>query len=246
MLRADQLHLTARLADISFSLLPGQVVHVLGPNGAGKSSLLSVLAGLVPPDKGAISLYGKNLNEYALVELAGRRTLMEQQLHTAFSLSVQESLSFYSASPDIPDELEAALEIRAFLSRSLNHLSGGERRRVQLCRGLMQIWPTIMRGEGLLLLDEPVQGLDFAHQHKLCRLLGSLAARGNMVVVSHHQLNLAQMYAQRVWLMSEQRIVADGHTDEVLQQHQLEEVFQCRVRIGLDSEQNKLIQTYLD
>ncbi|MBN7820671.1 ATP-binding cassette domain-containing protein [Bowmanella yangjiangensis] len=246
MLAAKHIQLHGRLQNISLNLAAGEVVHILGPNGAGKSSLLSVLAGLLTPNSGDVQLKGKKLQDYSLVELAHCRTLMEQQLHSAFALSVQESLSFYSQRPKIPPELEHALEITDFLSRPLNHLSGGERRRVQLCRSLMQIWTAIEQGNALILLDEPVQGLDFAHQHKLCQLINLLATHGNMVVVSHHQLNLAQMYAHRVWLMSSQQLVADGLTADVLQQETLERVFQCRVRIAFDSEQNKLIQTYLD
>ncbi|GAA0346096.1 ATP-binding cassette domain-containing protein [Bowmanella denitrificans] len=245
MLEATQLQLSKRLKDIELVMPAGRFVHLLGPNGAGKSTLLMVLAGILQPQVGQVRLNGRYLGDYSPPALAGVRTLMEQNLQTAFALSVKECLTFYAPQLGIPELLEQALEIRQFLSRPLNTLSGGEQRRVQICRTLMQLWPAITSGRALILMDEPVQGLDFAHQHRLCQLLVTLADMGNMLVVSHHQLNLAQMYGHRIWLMSEGRLVADGSQQDVLNETTLTQIFQCGIRICTDSEQNRLIQTYL-
>ncbi|ALS98532.1 ATP-binding cassette domain-containing protein [Lacimicrobium alkaliphilum] len=245
MLRAQAISLENRLSNVSLDLISADAVHLLGPNGSGKSSLLNLLAGLISPHQGQLWLEGRELSQYAPAELAIQRCLMEQTQQSVFALTVKESLSFFCAERSLPDVLEQALDISPFLQRPLNQLSGGEQRRVQIARCLMQVWPAIEQGRALILLDEPVQGLDFSHQHRLCELLNELARIGNMLVMSHHQLNLAERYANRIWLMHQGQLVADDIPKQVLTESLLSRVFCCNVRIVTDTEQNRLIQTYL-
>ncbi|GGD52903.1 ATP-binding cassette domain-containing protein [Lacimicrobium alkaliphilum] len=245
MLRAEGISLANRVSDLSIDLISSDAVHLLGPNGSGKSSLLNLLAGLIAPDKGNLWLDGRDLTHYAPAELASQRCLMEQSQQSVFALTVKESLNFFCAERAVPESLEQALNIADFMQRPLNQLSGGEQRRVQIARCLMQVWPAIEQGRALLLLDEPVQGLDFSHQHRLCALLNRLTQMGNMLVMSHHQLNLAERYASRIWLMHQGQLVADDVPEQVLTEPLLTQVFSCNVRIVTDTEQNRLIQTYL-
>ncbi|GAB3035892.1 ATP-binding cassette domain-containing protein [Bowmanella dokdonensis] len=245
MLRVQRLTLSNRLIDIRLTVSGGESVHLLGPNGAGKSSLLLTLAGLLQPDAGEVSWQGRSLDQQSPMELAGYRCLMEQQQQTQFAVTVRECLAFASPGLTLPEELEAALEIRQFWSRPMNQLSGGELRRVQIARSLTQIWPAVEAGEAMILMDEPVQGLDFSHQHKLCQLLKKLTGRGNVLVISHHQLNLAQMYATRICLLKDGKLLADGSPQQTLEPGLLQQVFDCQVRVLTDTEQNRLIQTYL-
>ncbi|WP_088328626.1 ATP-binding cassette domain-containing protein [Lacimicrobium sp. SS2-24] len=245
MLRIEGLSLPQRIKQVSLDVVPGDAIHLLGPNGSGKSSLLNLIAGLITAQQGTIWLEGRNLYHYSTAELATCRCLMEQTHRSVFALTVEESLSFFCDTRPLPDELEQALDITQFLHRPLNELSGGEQRRVQIARCLMQIWPAIDDGKALILLDEPVQGLDFSHQHRLCILLNELVRKGNMLIMSHHQLNLAERYANRIWLMHEGKLTADDVPNAVLTEARLSEVFACNVRIVADTEQNRLIQTYL-
>ncbi|MDF2179911.1 ATP-binding cassette domain-containing protein [Aliiglaciecola sp. CAU 1673] len=246
MLKVHNAQVKGRVETQQLTARGGEYVHLLGPNGAGKSSLLWMLGGLLAPDSGDVSLNNKPLQDYLADELAAMRALIMQGQQSAFSLTVAECLSFFAPGLYLPEELERTLEIKAFYSRPLNQLSGGEQRRVMIARGLMQIWPVIERGNAFILMDEPVQGLDFYHQHRLCKLLQGLTEIGNLVIVSHHDLNLALHYASRVWLMKEAQIIADGNAVKVLTEATLSNVFACGVRIFEQTEGNRLIQTYLD
>src|SRR5690606_34501352 len=115
---------------------------------------------------------------------------------------VNESLYFFIPNLfEIPEQLESALEIGPFLNKSMQQLSGGELRRVQIARALLQIWPAIERGHALVLLDEPLQGLDLRHQSLLMQLLTDIAAKGNSLIISNHDLNLCYRYADKVALL---------------------------------------------
>lgn len=245
MLRLKAVTLDGRLSDISAEANSGQFIHLLGSNGAGKSSLLAAVAGLVQVNKGRIEILRQGINEFSLAQLAQFRCLQEQQQNSAFAITVQESLSFFTGHSELPAELNHALEVDKFLQRPLGRLSGGESRRVHIARCLLQIWSAIVQGQALILLDEPVQGLDFRHQHLLCLLLQALAAKGNLILMSHHDLNLSQQYASHVWLMRDGRLIEQGERDDILQQKLLENAFECRVRLLPDVDNHKLFQTYL-
>lgn len=245
MLHFSAVTLGKRLLQVSGSAQAGQFIHILGANGAGKSTLLGVLSGLLVPDKGTITLGERKLTDYPLPLLAQIRCLQEQQQNSVFAISVRESLTFFSPQNEFPAQLERALEIAPFMSRSLAELSGGESRRVQIARALWQIWPAIEKGQGLILLDEPIQGLDFRHQHLLLQMLSGLATLGNVIIMSHHDLNLCQQYAQQVWLMRDGVMVSQGTPEATLATVKLSTVFGCEVRCFFDDCGNKLLQTYL-
>lgn len=235
-----------RIIDIELSLEAGQQVHVLGNNGAGKSSLLAVLSGLLSPEKGQIVLHGKALPDYALPELASIRCFQEQHASQVFSMTVKESLQFFANAPLLPAELEHALEINQFMGRDINTLSGGELRRVHIARVMLQIWPAILQGRALLLMDEPIQGLDYRHQHMLMKLLQSVVKKGNLVVITHHDLNLCYRYADRIVMMKDSKLIATGKVQEIMMPQFLEGAFCCKISSYADAQGNRLFQTYLD
>jgi len=249
MIQIDNVSLSKRLANIKIAAQSGEFVHVLGANGAGKSSLLSVLAGLIPADSGQI-LYQLNgmqheIQQLTLPQLSLFRCFQEQQQQTPFDLTVQESLQFFANFQQLPIQLESGLEIGPFLSRQIKSLSGGESRRVHIARVLLQIWPKLMAGEGLILMDEPIQGLDFRHQHLLFKLLKSLSSLGNTIIASHHDLNLCFAYSDQVWLMKQGEIFQSGTNRAVMTDKLLSEAFACN--ICQYSHLNEVIfQTYLD
>ena len=245
MLSSVNVSLLNRLNNVNVSTQAGQVIHVLGANGSGKSSLLAVLSGLTPFDSGLIKISQKSIEDFSLPQLSSFRCLQEQQQSTVFPITVKESLAFFASALSFPDMLEQALEIEQFMHRKLNELSGGESRRVQIARALWQIWPAIESGQGLILLDEPTQGLDFRHQHLLFALLEQLAQKGNILIINHHDLNLCQQYAHRVWLMSAGKVVLQASAEEALQDKHLLHVFDCQIRSIIDAQGHKLFQSYL-
>lgn len=246
MLKFEQITVEGRLNHVSGQVNAGEFVHVLGTNGAGKSSLLSALAGLLRFDEGNIWLNQHKLHDYSLSQLATIRCLQEQQQNSAFALSVAEVLCFFSDHNDFPDELEKALELHHLMNKPLNRLSGGEARRVHIARALLQIWASIKQGRAVILLDEPNQGLDFKHQHLLFGFLNRLCAAGNLVIVNHHDLNLCQQYADKIWLMQNGQIVVTLSSLEQITNQDLTEIFSCGIQCAMDTVGNKIFQTYLD
>lgn len=225
-----------RLADITGQINQGDCVHLVGPNGAGKSTLLNVIAGITPIDEGSCTLLGNAVATWPLSSLAGIRCMLGQQNYSAFPLQVSEYLSFYPSyktnGDDVPDIVEAALEVQQFASKSLNTLSGGERQRVELCRVLLQVWPAVTKGAAIILLDEPLQGLDIRHQYALVSLLQTLCARGNTVIMSSHDLALSANYSSHMWMLKQGGMIDSGIPRQVVTKDNLETTFDCHFAIS--------------
>lgn len=245
MLILEKLTITKRLDSVSLQLQAGQMVCLLGANGAGKSSLLSAVSGLLPCTSGRVSINGKDIAGYSINQLASFRSYQEQQSISHFDITVDDALSFFSAATDLPQRLDTALEIGQFRTRKLSSLSGGESRRVHIARVLLQIWPAINKGQGLIILDEPIQGLDFKHQHLIFKLLNEFAKEGNLVLLSHHDLNLASRYSDRIILMLKGKVIANGDVRSVMNKAFLEQVFDCKIESLEDQHNNRLFQSYL-
>ncbi len=223
-----------RLANITLDINKGDCVHILGPNGAGKSTLLSIMAGVLETEHGEASLLEQSLQQWPLGALATFRTLLAQQSEAVFAVSVKEYLSFFTSEPtfELPSLLEATLEVTGFLQTPLNRLSGGERQRVEICRALLQVWPAIKRGEALLLLDEPLQGVDIRHQYALMALFETLCNKGNTLVLSSHDISLSANYSYKVLLMKLGTNVSFGLTESVLSVKNLEQTFDCHFAVN--------------
>lgn len=233
MLVIDKLSITHRLHDISVAQLCGKVVHLVGQNGAGKSSLLAAIAGVLQVESGEIEFNQCSLNTMDEARFSLFRAFLEQQHDTPFQLPVKHVLRYFSqgryqgnnqalvTSDVIPASINDAAEISDLLNRSITQLSGGERQRVHIARSLLKAWPVLEKGNGLVLLDEPFQGLDYRHQQLLCELLSRLANNGNCVLVSVHDVNLSVSFADDVWLMHQGRLVLAGDKQDVLTQANL-------------------------
>lgn len=243
-LRCHNLNRDSRLKQIDLDLTQANFVHLIGPNGAGKSTLLELLAGIINPSSGYVLLQQHPLQSYNLHQLAAMRSMLKQQDNVSFPLTVDELLSFYcNWQQEIPAQIESALEIEQYRYRHLPELSGGELQRVQLARVLLQIWHAIERNEGLLLLDEPLKGLDLRHQQKLMSLLKAISATGNKVVMSLHDLNWCDTYAEQVVLLKNGSLIATGTAQQTLLPQQLSQAFDCLISVQTSLEGKKLFQT---
>ncbi|MNH12224.1 Hemin import ATP-binding protein HmuV [compost metagenome] len=179
-------------------------------------------------------LGGEAIADLSWPELARRRAMLPQRQPQLFHIPVFQVLSLgldEGTEPEVRNRAVAslceALELEALLARDFSRLSGGEQQRVLIARTLLQLWPSLNPDGRVLLLDEPLAGLDLHHQLALLRLLKSLARQGLLVVLAIHDINLAIDWADRILCLQQGRLVSEGGIaliDEAL----LERVFQIR------------------
>ena len=210
------------LENLDWSGEAGQCWCVIGRNGAGKSTLLRTLAGLREPDGGRVTLGDRALADWPLPALARQRAFLAQARSDAFSYRVIETVliarhpyhadRYWEGSDDhrAAEAALAALDVLDLAQRDVRTLSGGERQRVAIAALLAQDTP-------LLLLDEPANALDLAHQITVMRLLATLCkeARKCVVMVSH-DLNLAHSVASHALLLMDDGQWQAGTVGEVM------------------------------
>ena len=227
MIRTEDLDLKAGsrllVRRLDWAVRPGECWSIIGRNGAGKSTLLRTLAGLRSPDGGAVLVGGRPLDAWAPEELARQRAFLAQSRHDAFSYSVLETVlsarhpyhaqRYWEGSDDHLAAMKAleAMEVSELANRDVRTLSGGERQRVAIAALLAQ-------DTALLLLDEPANALDLAHQVSVMALLARLCReQGKTVVMVGHDLNLAyRISTHALLLMGDGRWLA-GPVDETMQ-----------------------------
>ncbi|MFC0582977.1 ABC transporter ATP-binding protein [Micrococcoides hystricis] len=218
------------LSGINLRIHAGEKVGLLGPNGSGKTSLLRVLAGMVAPDEGSVQLHGRELSKLPDRHRARLLALVAQEEATELPFTARDVLLLgrTAGQPDwhphrrcdhaAVEDLAQRWELTGLLDRSLQEMSGGERRRVLLARAFAQ-------RSALLLLDEPTNHLDLRHQHQL---LDHLRASSETTVMALHDLDLAASYCTRVLVLHDGHIVADGHPSTVLTQELIRQVWQVQ------------------
>ena len=231
-------HKTPAVNNVSIAVRPGEVVSLCGPNGAGKSTLLSVLAGDLPPQEGRAFLDGRHLHDYSPEELSKRRAVLEQSpiLAAAFTVEQLAGLSIaIEASPStfrdvVTDSLKAVgLHHRAGDRADL--LSGGQQHQAHLSRALSQLSSTGIEQGKYLLLDEPTARLDLAHQITAMKVVCRAAEQSVGVLMVLHDLNLAAAFSDRVILMHEGQLVAEGSADTVFTEDRLSEIYQAPIQV---------------
>lgn len=234
MLELQQLTLPAprqlqrqRLAGISARVTEPQLIAVIGPNGAGKSSLLSAIAGLLPSE-GEVRWHGQALATMAAAEQAKWRSYLPQQEHVAWPIRVNELIKLGCPPLLAPAAVEpllakvvAQLQLTEFAKRCFTELSGGEQQRVLLARAIVGEQP-------LLLVDEPCASLDLKYQLTTLSYLQAQAQQ-RIVLVALHDLALAARFADRIWLLNNGQLVADGTPAEVLSPELVAKVFGVQI-----------------
>lgn len=235
-LDADDVHLVHRrtkaLAGVSLHVEPGETVAVVGPNGSGKTSLLRIMAGITQPDRGRALIDGRELHSIGDRERAQIVACMTQEEHTDLPFTAREVLllartatmsdwrPYRTEDHRAVEDLADSWDLGDLLDRSLQQMSGGERRRVLLAR-------TFAQGTRTVILDEPTNHLDLRYQHDL---LERLSASSRTALVALHDLDLAAAYCDRVVLMEGGRVMADGTPDQVLTATAVEAVYGVRAR----------------
>ena len=219
---------TVALDGLDFAVAPGLVHGLIGMNGSGKSSLFKALMGLVRVDHGTVRLFGGSPDK---ARRAGRLAYAPQNedVDWAFPVSVEEVITMgryglmgWRRRPSAEDrravdEALERVELSDLRERQIGELSGGQRKRVFVARGLAQ-------GAELLFLDEPFAGVDKRSEATITELLRELAAEGRTIVVSTHDLVAVPALCDRVALIN-RRIIAHGGVEETLRPDLLAEAF---------------------
>ncbi|WP_370191489.1 ABC transporter ATP-binding protein [Qipengyuania sp.] len=227
-LAAHDLSIAERLAGVSLALTPGSITAICGPNGAGKSTLLEALAGLLPADEGSVSLGDTDLRSLPAKERARLLGYLPQAHEIAWDVPVRSLVELGRMPHDDRraepvDAALAALDIAHLAQRRAQSLSGGETARVLLGR--------VLAGEPRwILADEPLAALDIAHQLALLQHLRRAADAGAGVVLVLHDLAHAMNHADRVVVLDEGRVAADGACEDALDHRVIERVWKVPVR----------------
>ena len=230
-LNGDVLH------NISLRIKAGEMVGLLGPNGSGKTTLIKLASGILKPNQGEIEHDGLNLRRLKRKSIARRVAVVPQQFSVPFAFTAREVvmlgripfLKLFAEESEVDRRfVSGALEqvgINGLAERRFDELSGGERQKVVLAMALAQ-------QPEMLLLDEPTVHLDITHQVEILELVRSLnREQGITVVAAMHDLNLAALYFDRLILLKEGRVQADGTPAQVLTEDMIRDVFSASVRV---------------
>ncbi|WP_309085218.1 ABC transporter ATP-binding protein [Chelativorans sp.] len=226
------------LHGLSMALSPGEVVGLLGPNGAGKSTLMRAIAGLVEA-RGDIRFGGDDLAALSPAARARILAYLPQTRIVGWRLAVRDLVALgripwrrFGAPPTAEDEaiVERALilmDVAHLAERPASELSGGEQARVLAARAVAQSTPC-------LIADEPASGLDPAHQMMMMQALRRLAGEGRAILVSLHDLTLAARWCDRVVMLRDGRIAAEGRPEAVMDAARLAEIYGVTAHVARD------------
>lgn len=228
------------LREVSLSWAAGERGALIGPNGAGKSTLLRVITGRLPAASGCVRLFGRPVRDIPAAERAGLAAVVPQSFPAIPPFTIEElvlmgrtsSLSRW-ARPAAEERaaVEEALDqtdLQPLRRRRIGELSGGERQRAALAMALA-------RRPRLLLLDEPTSHLDLHHGLEILERLERLNREtGLTVLITNHDLGLAAEFSDRLVLLRDGRVAADGTPASVLREDLLSDVYRCDLRVRRD------------
>jgi thiamine transport system ATP-binding protein len=218
------------LDSVSLHVAAGEIVALLGPSGSGKSTLLRVIAGIVPADSGRVVLDGVDITSVPTHRRSVGMVFQNEQLFPHMDVAGNVGFGLRMAGIDRRARGERVAELlemvglAGFGSRHIDGLSGGERKRVALARSLAP-------QPKLLLLDEPLTGLDPVGIRRMKATIVRRAEAGSAVILSSHLLHLVEEICTRVLVMNQGRAVAFGTIPEIvasrpaLHGRRLEDVF---------------------
>lgn len=236
------------LRGVSIQVQPGEIVGLIGPNGAGKSTLLHLLCGYLRPAMGSVVLGGHDAASLTRHDLARQVALVPQFADLSFGYRVLETvlmgrhayggLSVFDSREDLEQAYQALQEVDMtnLAERPVTELSGGEQRLVLIARALAQQSPT-------LLLDEPLAALDPKHQWQILTLLKSQAVQGRAILATFHDLTAAARWCNRLVLLHQGQVLAEGAASHVLQPNLLETAYQLPLISTVDD--SGFIQVHL-
>lgn len=227
------------LRDISFEVAEGEVLSLVGPNGAGKTTILKCINKILKMKKGRVLLEGRNVAAMKPREMARSFGYVPQSSPASFPLTVFDMV-LLGRKPYIGwkagrRDREIVLGIIKLMGldemafRNFNELSGGEQQRVLIARAFAQ-------EPQVLLLDEPISNLDMRYQFEILDTVAVMVReRGLAVVMAIHDLNLAARFSDRIVMLKNGRIFADGKCHEVIDADNIRKVYGIEVTVYGDS-----------
>jgi manganese/iron transport system ATP-binding protein len=220
------------LEDVTFHLHAGERVAVVGPNGAGKSTLFKVVAGVLQPTNGTVNIFGSTPRAHVCIAYIPQRS----QVDWNFPVNVADVVMMGRIAKLGPlgwpkkgdwDRVNAALqtvELDRLAKRQIGELSGGQQQRMFIARALAQ-------EAELMLMDEPLSGLDTPSQESILSLLDALQRQNVTVMVATHDLEQAAQHFDRIMLLNH-RLIGFGTPEQVLQTEKLIQAYGGRLRSG--------------
>jgi ABC-type Mn2+/Zn2+ transport system ATPase subunit len=219
------------LDKVSFELHRGERVAVIGPNGAGKSTLFNVISGVLPPTQGRADIYGHRPGEHICIAYVPQRSEVDWK----FPVSAADVVMMGRVSKlglfrwpkrkdwAIVDEALELVGLPHLAQRQIGELSGGQQQRVFIARALAQ-------EAELMLMDEPLTGLDVKSQEGIFSILDKLHQREVTVMVATHDLNLAAERFDRLMLIN-QKIIGFGQADQIFTPSLLSQAYSGSMRL---------------
>ena len=224
----------------------GEFCGIIGPNGSGKTTLLKCISGYLKPQSGSLQLDDRDVSSFSTKEIAKTMALVQQHFALEYDFTVMEIvltgrnphlkrlMSETKEDYAIANEALKRAEVYHLKNRQITTLSGGEWQRMILARALCQ-------QASIMLLDEPVTGLDIKHQVSLMSTAKKLATEEKISVVCVlHDLNLAHNYCDKLALLKNGKLYKYGESEEVLTVENLEYVYETKINI-IDSGGEKFI-----
>jgi len=213
---------------IDFDVREGECFGLLGPNGAGKTTTSKMVTGVSPRTSGELDVLGQDIGRFGR-EVKRSLGVVPQEDNLDQDLTVAENLLVYARYFDMPkkmtrariDELLSFFELTARAKARVDTLSGGMRRRLLIARGLIH-------EPRLLVLDEPTTGLDPQARHLLWERMRALRASGVTLMLTTHYMDEAEQLCDRLLIMDEGRIVAEGAPRALVRENVAPEVFEVR------------------
>lgn len=225
------------LKDVSLGSEKKEFIGIVGPNGSGKSTLLKCIYRVLKPDRGCIYLGDEKLQNMSYRESARKVAVVAQHNYYNFDFSVRDVVLMgraphkrllerdHSEDYKIVEMALKTVGMEKFAERSFSTLSGGEQQRVILARALAQQTPC-------LILDEPTNHLDITHQIQLMRMVKQLNIN---VIAAIHDLNMAALFCDRIYILKDGQIAGTGTPESVLTREVIWDVYRVETEIVKDS-----------
>lgn len=241
-IKAENINITLEknniLKDINIEVDNKEVVGIIGPNGSGKSTLLKCIYRVLKPNDGAILLDNVDIKDMSVKESSKRLAVLSQHNNYNFDFTVKD-IVLMGRSPhkkfmerdnkedyDIVNEALKKVDMFEFKDRSFQSLSGGEQQRVILARALAQ-------QPQCLILDEPTNHLDIKYQLQLMRIVKGL---GIEVIAAIHDLNIAAMYCDKIYVLKDGEVIKYGKPKDILTQELIKYVYEVDSEVIVNEE----------
>lgn len=235
------------LKDISLHVNQGEFIGIIGPNGSGKSTLLKLIYRALRPEGGSILLDGEDLLKMPFRQSALKIAVVGQENEIPFDFSVEEIVAMgrtphkklFDTDTDADRKIvHHALEhlgMEGLAKRNYRHLSGGERQRVLISRAIAQ-------ESGFLILDEPTNHLDISYQMQIFDFIKRLNVT---VLAAIHDLNMAALYCDRLYVMEKGHLVLEGTPEEVLTPSNIRRIYKVESTVTRHPATGKLTITFV-